>query len=142
MTRFGPRGIHTPWLALIGCALLLRALIPAGWMPTRTVDGVVLELCSGRMPGGTAPQIDAARALLDQALARTADHRDNSDGAAKDQPCTFAGLTHVAPPPAVIAAPLPPALPAAGLPTPALIAAVGRGLPAPPPPSTGPPLTA
>lgn len=141
MTRFGPRGVHALWLALIGCALLLRALIPAGWMPTRTAEGFVLELCSGRMPGGTAPQVEAAQALLDQALAGTADHRDNSDGAAKDQPCTFAGLTPVAPPPAVLA-PLAPVSPPVDLPPPALTAAIGRGLPAPPPPSTGPPLTA
>lgn len=141
MTRFGLRGANAPWLALIGCALLLRALVPAGWMPTRTADGFVLELCSGRMPGGTAPQVDAARALLDQALAGTADHREKQDGAAKDQPCTFAGLVHAAPPPAALAQ-LPPVSLPVDLPPPALAAAVGRGLPAPPPPSTGPPLTA
>lgn len=141
MTRFGLRGANASWIALIGCALLLRALIPAGWMPIRTADGVLLELCSGRMPGGTPEQASAARALLDQALAGTADHRDPPDGAAKDQPCTFAGLAHAAPPPATVATPAP-ASPTVELPPPALAAAIGRGLPAPPPPSTGPPLLA
>lgn len=131
-------------LALIGAALLVRALVPAGWMPTRTADGLVIELCSGRTPGGDPQQLRAAQALLDAALAGTAqsqneDHKGKSD--TSDQPCVFAGLAHAAPPAAAPEPPMPAPQALAIRPL-ALLAAIGRGLPAPPPPATGPPLNA
>ncbi len=34
-------------MPLLLAALWLRALVPAGWMPVASADGVVLTLCSG-----------------------------------------------------------------------------------------------
>ncbi|WP_129791270.1 hypothetical protein [Sphingosinicella sp. CPCC 101087] len=141
MTRSGPRKPIGPLLLLIGCALLLRGLIPAGWMPASSGDGFVLELCSGRMPGGAPEELRAARELLDAALAGAAEHRDKDEGSAKDQPCTFAAFAPAWAGPAAFASPPPPPASTEALP-PALMGAVGRGLPAPPPPATGPPLHA
>jgi hypothetical protein len=128
-------------LALLGGALLLRALIPAGWMPVQTADGLVIELCSGRMPGGDSPQAQAARDLLDAALAGTTQEHDDRPSSPHDQPCTFAGLALPWTAPAEPAQPVP-APERADIRPVALVAAVGRGLSAPPPPSTGPPLHA
>ncbi|MDQ8755634.1 hypothetical protein RCO27_05280 [Sphingosinicella sp. LHD-64] len=139
MSRLAPQRMGAWMLALLGGALFLRALIPAGWMPVRTTEGFVIELCSGRMPGGDSTQAQAARQLLDAALAGTEQDHDETPSSPNDQPCTFAGLalSWVAPdqPVGLIPAPGP-----ADIRPIALVAAVGRGLPAPPPPSTGPPL--
>lgn len=134
------RGANALLLALVGAALMARALVPAGWMPVGTAHGLTIELCSGRTPGGDAQQLGAAQALLDAALAGTADHKGKSD--ASEQPCAFAGLAHAAPPPAATPAPPAPLADAPEVPPFALVAAIGRGLTAPPPPATGPPLTA
>ena len=142
--RFGQlRGVHASLLALIGAAILVRALVPAGWMPAHTADGFAIELCAGLTPGGDPRDVRAARDLLTTALTGAAqqggghdDHPDPGD----PPPCTFAGLTPFAPPAAAApTAPLAAAIPALPF---ALAAAVGRGLPAPPPPATGPPLLA
>lgn len=136
MTRV--RRLPLPALALLGMALLLRALVPMGWMPAHAATGVAIELCSGRMPSASDPQLRAAQTLLDAALAGTADSKDHG-GKSKDQPCTFAGLTPVGGPPADIIDPSPAAMPSALIPA-LHPTAIGRGLPAPPPPSTGPPV--
>lgn len=132
--------ISRPLLALLALAFAVRALVPMGWMPVRAADGVVLEICSGRTPGGTLQQRGAAQALLDKALAGTADHQQD-DGSAKDPLCAFTGLgaAALAAPPLAKAA-TPPA--AASVPPLPLTVSAGRGLPAPPPPATGPPLDA
>lgn len=137
------RGANALLLALVGAALMARALVPAGWMPVRTASGLAIELCSGRTPGGDAQQVGAAQALLDAALAGTADragHKGKSDSS--EQPCAFAGLAHAAAPPADISTPPAPIADAPEVTPFALTAAIGRGLTAPPPPATGPPLTA
>lgn len=137
------RGANALLLALVGAALLARALIPAGWMPVGTAHGLTIELCSGRTPGGDTQQIGAAQALLDAAMAGTAgraDHKGKSD--ASEQPCAFAGLTQAAAPPAATPALPAPVADAPEVPSFALVAAIGRGLTAPPPPATGPPLQA
>lgn len=138
------RGVHASLLALIGAAMLVRALVPMGWMPVRTADGFTIQLCAGLTPGVDPNAITTANELLQAALAGAVqqqdDHNDRSD--LNDQlPCTFAGLTPFAPPAglATFVAPLPAAAPVQPL---ALTAAIGRGLPAPPPPATGPPLNA
>lgn len=129
-------------LAMVGAALLMRALIPAGWMPAHGAHGFALELCSGRTPGGDAEQLRAARALLEAALAGTSQGQsDNAKSDASDQPCAFAGLAHAAPPAIAPESPSPTPQASAIQPL-ALVAAIGRGLPAPPPPATGPPLLA
>lgn len=116
-------------LAILGVALLLRVLIPTGWMPSHGADGVTrITLCTGM--GAVDAWVDAAGTVHD---------KKPVDKGGADQPCAFAGLAMLAdvpdaavePPPVEYAAPSDSAFPTS--------VAVGRGLAAPPPPSTGPP---
>lgn len=150
----GDRPRFAAWL---GVALLLKALIPAGWMPVSVDGGVRLAPCGGWAKpaapapvAAPAPQHDAhthhGMGAPSEAAAPTpaqGQHDGGHDGGqAGDQPCTFAGAsfawTFVDAPPLI--EPLAPApAPAQLLPH---TVATGRGLAAPPPPATGPPLTA
>lgn len=112
-------------LTLLVAALVVRALVPTGWMPVATAEGVRLEQCAGQAPQPMAGMHH--------------DHRDGGKQMPVDHPCAFAGLglaVDTAPPPPVL-----PVKPGAAAPVapPALAVAVGRGLAAPPPPATGPP---
>lgn len=113
--------------ALVILALLVRILVPAGWMPS--ADGSrTITLCTGM--GVQQISIAADGSLHDKAPAAPQ----------RDHPCAFAGIATpldlaVDPATALIGA-----LPVAAI-QPVLIGivAVGRGLAAPPPPQTGPP---
>ena len=48
--RSGARRPRMLALAVLACALLLRLLVPAGWMPVSDANGVHLTLCSGTGP--------------------------------------------------------------------------------------------
>jgi hypothetical protein len=118
-------------LAVFACAILVRALVPAGWMPSVGADGgVVISLCTG---AGAVDMVLAADGTVHEKAPV------KHDGA-NDHPCAFAGLAQAfaAADPVV----LPIALPAPVIDPPLMPAsvAVGRGLAAPPPPQTGPPL--
>lgn len=114
-------------VALLLCALLVRAMVPTGWMPVATAHGLSFALCAGQEP---APH------------AVTAMHhgqKEHGGQAMPDHPCAFAGLglaADTAPPPLAMPA-MSVAIEAA--PARVLAATVGRGLAAPPPPATGPP---
>lgn len=131
----GPRGEISGWrgvavvLACLGLAL--RVLIPAGFMAAPTGSPLPLVLCTGH-----GPMTLAAGALpgADQSPAKAP-----SDKHAGDH-CVFAG--HGAPALAPLFAPVRPTALAA-IETRRLLPlglAPGRGLAAPPPPATGPPL--
>ena len=116
-------------LALIACAMLLRVIIPAGWMPTTGVDGMVrISVCTGM--GAETAWIDHDGKI----------HKDAPAGSHHDpQPCGFGVLGLGLDETPALLLPLP-AFAAAAV---ALVArqtlSVGHGLAAPPPPSTGPP---
>lgn len=124
-----------PFMILLGLALLMQAIVPAGWMPAHAANGIAIELCSGRMPAANDPQMQAARDLLDVALAQIPTNKDANDD---EQPCVFAGLSPVAAASVTLTIPLPAAAPEANAPR-SYAVNIGQGLPAPPPPSTGPP---
>lgn len=112
--------------ALLALALFVRALVPTGWMPVATAQGMAFTLC---------PSQDAPPAAM------AAHHGGAEHGKAMlpDHPCAFAGLGLSADvPPPILAVPLAPVLPDFVAP-PVLGVGVGRGLAAPPPPATGPP---
>jgi hypothetical protein len=119
-------------LWVLACALMLRVLVPAGWMPSTDASGVTrITLCSGE--GRQTAWVDRDGTLHKQA--------PNTSDPRHDQPCAFAGLAFAmadAPAPTALLLPPTPRADAAPRPVPA---AIGRGLPAPPPPSTGPPAT-
>ena len=122
-------------LLLVGCALLLRIAVPAGWMPQIGAGQVTLSWCADSGYSGPAA-LTEAKALLANAIGKPtpAEHQKSPD-----QPCAFA----------MAAQPLAPADPLI-LPMPHPVvepirpvrfeAAPGRGLAAPPPLATGPPL--
>lgn len=121
-------------LLLVACALLLRIAVPAGWMPQAQAQGVTLAWCSGM--GDAAPA--EAKALIAKAIGEKAAPKHKP---ASDQPCAFAAAAH----PVAYADPAP--LPAPAAHEPVAVHAVpvafpGRGLVAPPPFATGPPLHA
>lgn len=133
--RSRPDGLRTIALALLACALALRLLIPAGWMPVHDAQGFHLTLCSG-----TGPEpLPAHAAMAGMAHHGTHRHDHQHDQGMPDHPCAFAGLGMV------LAEPVLPAVaPIVATVEPAIVAipaavAIGRGLAAPPPPPTGPP---
>lgn len=73
------------WLALwlVGAALLLKVLVPAGFMPTVSNGTILVQLCSGMGAQTVAIEIPGL-----------GDHSDGKDQHnAIDQPCAFSGLT-------------------------------------------------
>jgi hypothetical protein len=115
--------------ALIACALLLRLVVPAGWMPTTGADGVVrIAMCGG---------MEMKSVSIDRS---GKSHKDAPAGGHHDpQPCAFGALGL-----ALDEAPaLDLSLPTVGIAVALLVArqtlVIGHGLAAPPPPSTGPP---
>lgn len=120
-------------LLLVACALLLRLLVPSGWMPVANGAGLSLNWCNESGIGRDVPA--EAHALLAKALGDKPDPTRKTSG---DQPCAFAAAAQ---PMAAAGQPLLAAPPAAPEPVrPAALATIpGRGLAAPPPLSTGPP---
>ena len=137
--RSGARRPRMLALALLACALLLRLLVPAGWMPVSDANGVHLTLCSGTGPM-TMPSMAAM--APGKTMAGMAHHMPTDEQGAPEHPCAFAHLglaiaeTRL---PALMLPVAPATLVPAGL---AMLVSVGRGLAAPPPPQTGPPAIA
>jgi len=92
--------------AVIVCALLMRAIVPAGFMPMATANGIELVLCSGMAQPSDPTTAPAAAGMMpgmqhhampDHAMP---DHAlpGRGDGghqipAKPEAPCAFAGLT-------------------------------------------------
>jgi hypothetical protein len=119
-------------LVLVACALMLRLLVPSGWMPVAHAGGVTLNWCSG--VSHTVPA--EAEAMLAAALGDKAAPKHKP---APDQPCAFAAAAQPADTLAAMPVLLPPTAQAEAPALPAFEAFPGRGLAAPPPLSTGPP---
>ncbi len=123
--RFAP-----VWALLALVAISVRALVPAGYMlaPSAHADGVVVTICTAQ---------GAVDVVLDPA---GAGHKQKNDTQQRnaDAPCVFAGAAPLAAPDAAIALAAP-AVASASVEYVFAQLAPGRGLAAPPPPSTGPP---
>lgn len=124
--------LHNPALAvmLLALALAVRALVPAGYMATGEGRSITVTLCADA--SGTPQQI----------VVPLEDHGAGKDSPDKHQPCAFAAMAAAldVPPPVLVAAL--PRQPATMRPFAAQLVGVGRGLAAPPPYQTGPPLNA
>ena len=137
--RSGARRPRMVALALLACALLLRLLVPAGWMPVSDAAGVHLTLCSGTGPMTMPPMGTMAHG---RTMAGIAHHMPSDQQGVPEHPCAFGQLSlAIAEPklPALALPIAPAALIPAGL---AALVSIGRGLAAPPPPPTGPPAIA
>jgi hypothetical protein len=113
-------------LALVAFALLARAAIPAGWMPSVQGDRIAISICSGE--GRETVWLDKAGKL----------HKSDGGQEHQDHPCAFASVTPAIDAPVSIE-PLYLASKAAFAPVQHSVS-VGQGLAAPPPPATGPPV--
>jgi hypothetical protein len=128
-------------MLLASFALLLRILIPSGWMPA--ADRVGLMPCFGTVAATTMHSGGMADHAGDHLTGR---HGSNGSGHSEsdkgDRPCAFVGFACALAEPDGLSAPLPAFRPAsillAAL---AQAPAIGAGLAAPPPPPTGPPAT-
>ena len=113
--------------------MLMRVLIPQGWMPVETGDGWRITICTGMGP----MQMD----MPAMARAMAPMHHDSGSPGhdAGDHPCAFAGFALALDEPPLPVLALPPLPAPAWLPAIVAAVAIGRGLAAPPPPATGPP---
>jgi len=124
---------HRLTLALLGCALFLRLLVPAGWMPAPDRGAFAIEPCPAAAP------VASAHAAAHHHHGR-ADHQSHSSN--HDGDCAFAPLSagiaslDLAP---LAAAPV---LIAQRQATPLVASPLKTGPPALPPPATGPPALA
>lgn len=123
---------------LIATALFVRLLVPSGWMPSGA--GFWLVLCPD---GGPVPAVAAAPHGHGGMHAHAAPASDHDPASHLDQPCAFAGFSLPFEGRASVGLAQPPSLAKARTPRlPRDLPAVGRGLAAPPPPATGPPVLA
>lgn len=126
-SRKNPMRINVA-LAFVALSLLLRIMVPAGWMPASERGGYAIALCTGM--GAVSAWVDAQGKV----------HKEKPGDAKADHPCVFSGFAAAIDLPAFEGALIIPPLPVGSLLGPlAVTAAVGRGLAAPPPPPTGPP---
>ena len=117
-------------LAFVVLALLLRVMVPAGWMPNASARGYAITLCTGM--GAVSAWVDGDGRI----------HKSRPGENRPDHPCVFSGFGAAVHLPSLsaiaIASPLAQAMP---VPIAQTAVAIGRGLAAPPPPPTGPPAT-
>ena len=130
--RSGSRSHKAFALAVLACALALRLLVPQGWMPVSDAHGFRLTLCSGTGP-------------MDMPMASMPGMAAQHDKSGHDQPaaehsCPFANLALALAEPVVPALTSPTVFTVEAIDPRPLAVTIGRGLAAPPPPSTGPPL--
>lgn len=143
---FLTRTRHAFLLAALLCILFGRAAVPAGWMPIASAHrGVVLAPCSG-MGVATLPKANAMPAMDMPGMAAHASHDAGGESerhpdSAGDHPCSGAGVSVALETP-VLDLPAALAIAPRAAPVGLLVPAIGRGLAAPPPPSTGPPILA
>lgn len=124
-------------LMLIALAMLVRIAVPSGWMPQANGAGLTLSWCadSGMLNGSAMAK---AEALLADA---TGKQKQPDQKPSDHHPCAFAAAAQPLTP--VSADLLPAPSPAAeAVAATAYQTFPGRGLAAPPPLSTGPPLLA
>jgi hypothetical protein len=121
-------------------AMVVRALVPAGYMFTPTQDHrlITVTLCSGHGPTELVMDLTTG-AVVDPGSTNQND-APSKNAPSADAPCVFAVAAALSAPeqPASVAVAF--RVASAELPR-AISVAPGRGLAAPPPWSTGPPLT-
>lgn len=137
---------------LLAVTLLMKLLVPVGYMATATAAGFRFELCSGvrgqpvSMPQAGAHDQQAGNHHMADHHAASGERQaageshDKGHGSKPDMPCAFAGVTAAADGAASPALEAPLQVPSTDSAPRPLAVAVGRGLAAPPPPATGPPL--
>lgn len=120
-------------MLLVGAAMLLRLAVPAGWMPAQADDGSIrISLCTGY---GTVEAVLAADGTV-----HTGSDIPDQEKQAPQQQCPFTAAAMPlagADPVGLSAVPPHDEIRPVGA---SFVAVPGRGLAAPPPPATGPPV--
>lgn len=76
---------------LIVCALAMKILVPAGFMPVVSGGTVTIQIC-----GGTAPAMATMMAkatVMAEAMPGMMHHQDKGDHQGREMPCAFSGLS-------------------------------------------------
>jgi len=122
-------------------AIAARALVPAGYMFTPAQDGrfITVTLCSGH--GAVDAVIDLSTGAIVDPGSTNYNDAPSKKSPNADAPCVFAVAAALSAPEQPASLPVVFRLPSVELPLTSAVAP-GRGLAAPPPWSTGPPLTA
>ena len=71
---------------MFACALVMKVLVPAGFMPVVSAGRVTIEICAGTAP---APMSMATT----MSMPGMAHHADKSGHQGREMPCAFSGLT-------------------------------------------------
>src|SRR5438067_3505401 len=133
MARHVPR-LRPGLLSLLLAALMLRLLVPTGFMIAPDAAGVpALVLCDGVAPASAVGPAHAMHGMHHAPRHDPAHHRA--------APCPYGALAAPMLPPLPAAFAVPTPAPAVA-PLPALFASAAPASAAPPPPATGPPLSA
>ena len=125
-------------MALVALAMVVRVLVPAGWMPVADASGAHLVLCDGGMVAPPMTMAETGAMAKAMTGAMTHGKAPMHHQGPSDHPCAFAGPVAAVETPQLVV-PLAPTAPRHMVATVHLVDAVGRGLAAPPPPPTGPP---
>jgi hypothetical protein len=77
---------------VLACALVMKILVPAGFMPVVSGGHVTIEICGGIAPAQTvmAPMTAMAMAITMPGMAH---HSGKSDHQEREMPCAFSGLS-------------------------------------------------
>jgi hypothetical protein len=122
-------GVNRLLIAIALFAVAVRGLIPMGWMPTGE-RGFAITICTG---------VDTHNVWLDSK--GKLHKQDPSKKLAPDpEPCAFGALAMAAVLSDISSSDIPAAKMAAALGCFDYLVSIGRGLAAPPPPATGPPI--
>lgn len=76
---------------LIVCALAMKILVPAGFMPVVSGGTVTIQIC-----GGTAPSMATMMAkatVMAEVMPGMTHHQDKGDHQGREMPCAFSGLS-------------------------------------------------
>lgn len=84
---------------LIACALAMKILVPAGFMPVVSSGMVTIQICGGTMPVDTTTAMPATHMgnihmiTHDVTMPGTMHHQDKSSHQGREMPCAFSGLS-------------------------------------------------
>jgi len=85
----------TAWL--IGCALLMKILVPAGFMPVMTNGVMRIAICGGSVAADPAPAAmpmsKMMHAPMSAAMPGMTHDQDKPDHQGREMPCAFSGLS-------------------------------------------------
>ena len=75
---------------MLACALVMKILVPAGFMPVVSGGHVTIEICGGIAPAQTVMAPMMAMAITMPGMAH---HSGKSDHQEREMPCAFSGLS-------------------------------------------------